>query len=231
MAIITISRQYGCSGEYVGERVAKKLGYQFVNNEIIQFVSILTSTPTSVVRSFDEEFHSNVSAILSKYIDLNIFTDILKDDPFIQCNGKDCKTIPDEHSIFDENIKFDPIFDSDSFQRMVERVISKLAEKNNVVIMGRGGQCILKDHPDALHVKLYAPLDKRAEWVAEKNKIDIKSAKTKIEEIDKRRSNFIKHYYNEEIDDINLYHLLINIYKFSIEQSANIIADVVKANF
>lgn len=231
MAIITISRQYGCSGEYVGERVAKKLGYQFVNNEIIQFVSILTSTPTSVVRSFDEEFHSNVSAILSKYIDLNIFTDIIKDDPFIQCTGKDCKIIPEEHSIFDEDIKYDPVFDSESFQKMVERVIMKLAKKNNVVIMGRGGQCILKDDPDAFHVKLYAPLDKRAEWIAEKNKINIKSARIKIEEIDKRRSNFIKHYYNEDIDDINLYHLLINIHKFSIEQAANIIADVVKANF
>lgn len=88
--------------EYVGERVAKALGYQFVNNEIIQYVSILTSTPEHVVKGFDEDYHSNLSAILSKYIDLNIFSDIIKDDPYVKCSTPECIEIPEEESLFDE---------------------------------------------------------------------------------------------------------------------------------
>ncbi|MCX8085072.1 MAG: cytidylate kinase-like family protein [Calditerrivibrio sp.] len=231
MAIITISRQYGCSGEYVGERVAKKLGYQFVNNEIIQYVSILTSTPEKIVKNFDEEYHSNMSAILSKYIDLNIFSDIIKDDPFLKCPSPDCPVLVEEGSLFDEKIHFDPIFDSEAFQRMVERVIIKLAEKGNVVIMGRGSQCILKDHKDALHVKLYAPKEERIKWLQIKEKMDPKTARTKIDEIDERRRNFLKHYYNADIDDPNLYHTMINMYKFTIEETANIITKIVETIF
>lgn len=231
MAIITISRQFGCSGEYVGERVAKKLGYQFVNNEIIQFIAILTSTPTTVVRSFDEEYHSNITATLSKYIDLNMFTDIVRDDPFVKCETAECKILPEHTSLFEENYKSDPIFDSESFQKMVERIIIKLSQKDNVVIMGRGGQIILKDHPNTLHVKVYAPKEKRIEWIMNREKIDFKTAKKKIEEIDKRRADFIAHYYNSDINDINLYHLLINIHKFNIEQASEIITDTVKKHF
>lgn len=231
MAIITISRQYGCSGEYVGERVAKALGYQFVNNEIIQYVSILTSTPENVVKNFDEDYHSNLSAILSKYIDLNMFSDIIKDDPFVKCTTPECVYIPKEESIFDENTKYDPIFDSESFQKMVERVILKLAQKDNVVIIGRGSQCILQNNPKAFHVKLYAPIEARTKWLQLKQKLDPKSARIKIEEIDLRRKNFMKHYYNANIDDPNLYHTMINMEKFTIEQTANAIINIVKSNF
>ncbi|ADR18784.1 AAA family ATPase [Calditerrivibrio nitroreducens] len=231
MAIVTISRQYGCSGEYVGERVAKALGYQFVNNEIIQYVSILTSTPAHVVKGFDEDYHSNLSAILSKYIDLNIFSDIIKDDPYIKSSTPECIEIPEEESLFDEGIKYNPIFDSESFQKMVERVIFKLAQKGDVVIIGRGAQCILKDHPNTFHVRLYAPFESRVKWVQSKLKIDARTAQQKITDIEQRRKNFIKHYYGAEIDDPTLYHTLINMDKFNIEKTANAIINIVKSNF
>lgn len=231
MAIITISRQYGCSGEYVGERVAKTLGYQFINDEIIKYVSILTSTPENVVKSFDEDYHSNISAILSKYIDLNMFNEIIKDDPYTKSTSNECINTLKEESIFDENMRSDPIFDSEAFQKMVERVILKLAQKDNVVIMGRGSQCILQDDPKALHIRLYASLEARIKWVQTKLNIDEKTAKTKIEEIEQRRKNFIKHYYNDNIDNPKLYHAFINLEKFTIEKTANTIINIVKSNF
>jgi len=100
---------------------------------------------------------------------------------------QDSEQTTKEKSIFDEKVRFDPIFDSDSFQKMVKRVIIKLADRGNVVIMGRGAQCILKDHPNALHLKLYAPLEKRIEYVANKENINHKIARKKIEEVDERK--------------------------------------------
>lgn len=232
MAIITISRQFGCEGDLIGEKIAEILGYQFINHDIIKIVSILTSTPSSIVRSFDEEFHSNATAILSKYIDINLLINIIRNESDLTLQPvQDSEQTTKEKSIFDEKVRFDPIFDSDSFQKIVTRVIIKLADRGNVVIMGRGAQCILKDHPNALHLKLYAPLEKRIEYVAKIENITHKAARKKVEEVDERKKNFLKHYYNENIDDPELYHLLLNLGRFSLEQTTDIIVNIVKTYF
>ena len=39
MAVISISRQFGSGGKTLGEMVAKRLGYSFADNEIIQMAA------------------------------------------------------------------------------------------------------------------------------------------------------------------------------------------------
>ena len=39
MAVITISRQYGAGGKTLGQKVARKLGYYFAEDDIIQMVA------------------------------------------------------------------------------------------------------------------------------------------------------------------------------------------------
>ena len=39
MSVITISRQFGAGGKTLGEMISEKLGYTFVDNEIIQMVA------------------------------------------------------------------------------------------------------------------------------------------------------------------------------------------------
>ena len=39
MAVITISRQYGAGGKTLGKMVARKMGYYFAEDDIIQMVA------------------------------------------------------------------------------------------------------------------------------------------------------------------------------------------------
>ena len=48
------------------------------------------------------------------------------------------------------------------FLHLIQSVIYDLARKGNVVIVGRGGQILLKDLPGALHVRIAAPDKTRA---------------------------------------------------------------------
>lgn len=228
MAIITISKEFGCAGDYVAERVAKKLNYKIINKEIIEYVSILTDTDREIVSGYDEESHSNLKAKLSKYIDFSIFNDIfnLKDEEL-----KYCRLKFDENGLFEENIQQDLSFDSEKYQKTVEKIFHKLAQKDNVVIVGRGGQFILRDYTNAIHVRLYADKKSKIKWVSQREKIDEKTAEQKIQEVEKKRFNYIMHYYNEDVTDLTHYHLGINLSKSSIEEVSNMIVAIVKDRF
>ena len=221
MAVVTISKEFGCAGDYVAERVAKILGYKLVNKEIIEYVSILSNTDRSTVEDYDEERHSSLKATISKYIDLSMFKDIFKfeDNELKYCSLK----VFDEPNLFHENVKTDLSFDSERYKHLVELVFKKLAQKGNVVLVGRGGQFILKDFEKSFHVRFVAPLSHRVKWVSEREKIDKKSAEVKINEIERKKGNYIEHYYNEDINDPNHYHIVVNLGKFSIQEATDVV--------
>ena len=52
---------------------------------------------------------------------------------------------------------------SDLWAEIVRKAMEQYAEQGNVVIVGRGGQMVLRYWPTALHVYLYAPVDVRVQ--------------------------------------------------------------------
>jgi len=228
MAVVTISRGFGCPGEHVAKRIASKLEYSLINKEILEYISILSDTPIDVVKKFDEEEHSNMNAKLSKYLDLSIFKEMYKKIDDDDINKIKSQRLPEnDDSIFSEKVGYSPLFDSDIFRNMVERVFKFLADKDNAVILGRGGQVVLRDYPNALHVRLFAPITKRAEWIASRDNISKPEALKQIEKVDKRRKNYLKHYYDSNIYSDELYHLIINVDKLSIAETADIILKLI----
>jgi len=227
MAVVTVSRGFGCSGEKVSEEVAERLNYSMINKQIIEYIAILADTPLDVVSKFDEEQHSNLNARLSKYIDLSMFKEMFsKSDKEFKEPLKE-KIIDEKDKLFKEDTDYSPVFDCDVFRQMSERVFHFLADKDNAVIMGRGGQVVLQKHPNALHIRLYAPFSRRVEWIADRRSLSKKEASKLVEDIDKKRRNYLQHYYGEDISDDKLYHLVINVEKLSITESADMILSLI----
>ncbi len=54
MAVITISRQVGAGGVTLGQRLAKRLGYRYVDNEIIEQVAEKVRVSSDEVRGFEK---------------------------------------------------------------------------------------------------------------------------------------------------------------------------------
>lgn len=227
MAVVTISRGFGCAGEKIAEEVARRLNYSMINKQIIEYISILADIPVDVVSKFDEEHHSSFNAKLSKYIDLSMFKDMFKKSESETQEPLSEKIIDDKEKLFRNDVDYSPVFDSDIFRQMAERVFNFLADKNNAVIMGRGGQVVLQNHPNALHIRLFAPLAKRVGWIASRRGIPRSDATKLAEDIDKKRKNYLYHYYAEDIRDDKLYHLVINVDKFSISEAADTILQLI----
>ncbi len=132
---------------------------------------------------------------------------------------------------FDE--KKPPFWDSFSIQRrnflhFIQMAIYDLA-KRNVVIVGRGGQVILKDLPGTLHVKIFAPSNVRLRRLIEGERVDEKQASLMIRQNDHDSSGYIKSFFNADWDDPRLYDLLINTEKLSVETGVKLIMDSVQS--
>jgi cytidylate kinase len=191
MAVITISRQYGCGGEYVCERVAEKLGFRLFHKELVKFAAILTGSDEDKIKIFDEEEHSTMRSFMSKYFDPNMFSDLFEKTDYSEKTLR--QMMNEEHETFFGTYSTgDPIVDSTSFQSMIRRIINKAAEEMNAVFMGRGAVCILEDFPQALHFRLVATMEDRVHWVSMREELTERQAHDRIKEIENTLSITLK---------------------------------------
>jgi len=75
------------------------------------------------------------------------------------------------------------------------------ALKDNVVIMGRGGNFLLKDVPHALRVRVIAPIEKRIERVMQREGVNSENARWLIEKADREMAGAIYLIYGRNWDD------------------------------
>ncbi|HSR10900.1 MAG TPA: cytidylate kinase family protein, partial [Thermodesulfobacteriota bacterium] len=94
--------------------------------------------------------------------------------------------------------------------------------------VGRGGQVLLKDVPGTLHVRIFAPLQFRVSDLMKRERVDEKHAAQMIRQSDQDSSGYIKCFFNADWDDPNLYHLLINTGKISVETGVKLIVQAVQ---
>ncbi len=107
-------------------------------------------------------------------------------------------------------------------------VILQLAEQGPCVIVGRNADYILKDRKDCLHAFIHADLDFRADRIVRLYGESEKSPEARLQEKDKRRRVNYQHYTGRTWGQAQNYDICLNTSVIGIEQSAQIIVDLVK---
>jgi cytidylate kinase len=110
-----------------------------------------------------------------------------------------------------------------AYRQAVKQVMEELLQEGQVIIVGRAGQVILREHPRVLHVRIIAPQAERAQRIAANQKISIESALAQVQASDRHRRNYLKRHYQVNWDDPNLYDLTLNTAKLSIQAASAII--------
>lgn len=116
-----------------------------------------------------------------------------------------------------------------AYRNAVKQVIEELACEGRVVIVGRAGQAILRDHPDIYHVRVTAPKQVRVERVAARHSVNLECAQAQVEASDQYRRKYIKRFYQIRWDDPVIYDLVVNTGRLSVEAAAQIICQAVAA--
>ncbi len=110
-----------------------------------------------------------------------------------------------------------------AYQKQVEHFILDLANEGNVVIVGRGGQIVLREHSDVLHVRVIAPFETRVAWLQQKKNLPAESAQARLEKSDRRRGRYLQRSYKANLNDPALYHLIINSGLLDLSQAVNLV--------
>lgn len=114
---------------------------------------------------------------------------------------------------------------SSTLLQHVTETLRKLAGEGNVILIGRGGNMITAKLPHVLHVRLVAPLEKRIEHCAEALHMTRDQAARFCPAEDHARQRYFKKYFNADIDNPLLYHMIINTGQVSYDDAARIIGD------
>ena len=105
----------------------------------------------------------------------------------------------------------------------VREMMEEYSKEGNIVIIGRAGQVILKNHPNVLHVKVIASSTLRAKRIAQAQSISLEAAQSQVEMSDKNRRNYLKRYYKVRWDNPELYDLIVNTARLNPSQAACLI--------
>ncbi|MGA2244034.1 MAG: cytidylate kinase-like family protein [Verrucomicrobiota bacterium] len=101
----------------------------------------------------------------------------------------------------------------------------QLAELGSAILIGRAGNIVTAKLPDVLHVRLVAPLEDRIERICRDDQKTPAEARRFCLEEEQARTRYVKSYFNADINNALLYHLVINTSRVGCENAARIIAD------
>jgi cytidylate kinase len=200
MSVIVISRQFGAGGKTLGEMVSEKLNYTFVDNDIIQMVAKQAKVSTNFVESIEDEAGGKLLKFMSSLIRKSFIERILSD----------------EHGYIDEEIYVDLLY----------KIINQIADEGNAVILGRGGQYILRDRADVFHVLLIAEKTDRIRFMEEHYNLNPTQAKQSVNREDKRRINLYKNFGKKDYDSPDHYHLVLNMSRLKLEEASKLICEL-----
>ncbi|MGD8402075.1 MAG: cytidylate kinase-like family protein [Anaerolineales bacterium] len=102
-------------------------------------------------------------------------------------------------------------------------LIEELARDDNIVIVGRGGQAVLQDWPDTLHVRVIAPLEVRVNRLVDEQGISKEAALAQIQTSDRRRERFVERAYHVNWSEPSLYDLVLNTATLDVPKAAELI--------
>lgn len=219
MAVVTLSRQYGSGGDEIASRVCKSLGYRYFDKSLmVQVTSEMGLSESEIVdfwedtykaRGFLKRLFSRGSRVLGE-------------------SGTRTRDTTGAKAVLVKAL------DEEWRVSMVKGAIEAAYEQGDVVILGRGGQAILQDKPNVLHVRIKAPLNARVTRVRYEepsgltHQFEREAAREKINERERAAEEYLRRFHGIDWTDPRLYHLVIDTEKWSIDPAARLIVQALE---
>lgn len=206
MPVITISRQYGSGGVQVAQRICEVLGYSYFDKNLMaQVAGELGISEANIVDLSEDTYR------------MRGFLDRLLGRRRIRAEVS-------ETSAEGSTLKVETLNEAEGINLVRDTVLAAY-ERGNVVIVGRGGQAILRDKPGVLHVRLVAPLGARALRVKERQDISLAEATDLVTRKDEAAAAYLQRFFDIDWDNPMLYHLVLNTGRWELSDVADIVVN------
>jgi cytidylate kinase len=202
-ATITIARQMGSGGSYVGQLIATQFGIKYVDREVLRLAAEEFGCDEETVAARAERVSSFWERILSG----------LTLGP------------PETHYAPPPLRNFS---DKQLFEKQTE-ILKKIAVKNDCVIVGWGGCHVLPRHRGKINIFCHAPLSFRVKRVLEVyHPRSEAEAREMILESDEMRKRYIFEMTGKDWACAENYHLSINTSLLPLQKTAELIIEILK---
>ena len=108
--------------------------------------------------------------------------------------------------------------------RKTAETILHLAELGHVILLGRGANVITARLPNVFHVRLVGSLEQRVKRLQQAKGLSAREAVKFADREDLARRRYLKQFFDRDIDDPKLYHVVINTDRLRCEDAARMIA-------
>ena len=200
--VITIARSYGSGGRKMGKLLAKELGFEYYDREILRIASDESGISEELFDQVDE-----IKKIPLFRIARDVYTG---------------EVIPPDSDDFISN---------ENLFRYQAKIIRELAATRNCVIVGRCANFILRGRENVMNVFVTAPVVDCVRRVMETDGLNLEEAEKKIKKVDKRRADYFKYFTGREWHDAALYDLCLNTGHMSEQKCVDIVRSYMDARF
>jgi cytidylate kinase len=189
MSIVTISHEMGAGGPEIGQQVAERLGYKYVDHELISDTAHRYGLVEEKLEHLDE-------------------------------------TKPSLFERFDAETR--------RYITAMQTALYEFAEHDRVVLMGRGGQWLLRGIHHVLRVRVMAPFDIRVKRLGVKlsgrmgEQASPRTVTEMVRRDDTEKAGRMRYLYDVDVSDASLYDLVINTEKLPAAAAIDLISDVTR---
>ena len=201
--VITIARSYGSGGRKMGRMLAKELGYEFYDREILRIASDDSGISEELFRQADETKQRMPLFRIAK----EMYTG---------------EVIPPDSDDFISN---------ENLFRYQAKIIRELAATRNCVIVGRCANYILRGRENVINLFVTAPEVDCVRRVMQMDGLNLEEAEKKIKKINKRRADYYKYFTGRLWHDAALYDLCLNTGHMSEDKCLEVVKAYMNARF
>lgn len=200
--IITISREYGSGGRWIGVLTAKKLGMKFYDKELIEAAAKEIGFPAEMIADREQRL---TNSLLYNFALGTVYGVAYPREPKVS-------ELPLTEQIF----------------LAQKKAIEEAAKGGPCIFIGRCADHILKSRPDVLRVFVYADREIRKRRAIEEYGDLEEHIDEFMHQTDKRRRIHYENYTNERWGSRENYDLLLNSGELGIEKCVDILCEAVK---
>jgi len=201
---VTISRQIGAGGAYVGQGLARRLGFRYVDREILQRAAVLLGREEGDLEPLEERAASMWDRMAS----------------ILSIGAPEAPFVPPPLPTFGE----DELFEVES------QVMREIASREDAVFLGRGASWVLRDHPGVLSVFLHATEERRAQRILDSYHLSgLDAARQVLKRSDQQRARFLQSLLGVPWMSPGSYDLCVNTTTMGLDDTVEMLARLVEA--
>jgi hypothetical protein len=182
--VITVEREYGSRGGEFAHELSERLGWKFLDSELVTAAARAAGVSPELAAKFDERL-----------------------DPWYYRYGK---VFWHDTAYQMTGISDEQVFDSERMLSLIRQEIMDAAKEGNCVLVGRGAACALACYPGCFHTFVYATSKSKRDWFMKAFPKQAEQADQMLAAADKRRAAVIRKFYQQEWCSRGLYHMLLN---------------------